>query len=116
MLIPLVHDQPIMFGPEGSERGVVQRSDGRLEIVSVADSGTDALLVHDEHRADPSLAFALSRLAQGPYEPTPIGVFRAIERPEYGTQMSEQITHSQEKRGLGDVAALLRSGSSWTVE
>ena len=116
MLIPLEHDKPISFGPEGAERGVVQRSDGRLEIVSVADVGVDALLVHDEHRSDPSLAFALSRLAQGPYEPTPIGVFRAVERPEYGTQMSEQIVATQEKRGLGDVAALLRSGSSWTVE
>jgi len=42
-------------------------------------------------------------------------VFRAVERPEYGTQMSEQITDAQAKRGLGDVAALLRSGSSWTV-
>jgi 2-oxoglutarate ferredoxin oxidoreductase subunit beta len=87
-----------------------------LEIVSVADTGIDALLVHDEHRADPGLAFALSRLAQGPYEPTPIGVFRAVERPEYGAQMSEQIVQTQEKRGLGDVADLLRSGSSWTVE
>jgi 2-oxoglutarate ferredoxin oxidoreductase subunit beta len=116
MLIPLAHNQPITFGPEGEERGVIQRSDGRLEIVSVAEAGTDALLVHDENRADPSLAFALSRLAQGPYEPTPIGVFRAVERPEYGAQMSEQIVQTQEKRGLGDVAALLRSGSSWTVE
>ena len=78
--------------------------------------GPDALLVHDEKRDDPGLAFALSRLARGPYEPTPIGVFRAVERPEYGTQMSEQITEAQGKRGLGDVAALLRSGSSWTVD
>jgi hypothetical protein len=30
--------------------------------------------------------------------------------------MSEQIVSAQQKRGLGDVAALLRSGSSWTVE
>jgi hypothetical protein len=43
-------------------------------------------------------------------------VFRAVERPEYGAQMSEQIVQSQEKRGLGDVGALLRSGSSWTVK
>ena len=62
------------------------------------------------------LAFALSRLARGPYEPTPIGVFRAVERPEYGEQMSAQIIQAQTKRGLGDVAALLRSGSSWTVD
>ncbi len=117
MLIPLEHGKPIVFGPEGEERGVVQRADGGLEIVSVADvGGVEDLLVHDESREDPGLAFALSRLARGPYEPTPIGVFRAVERPEYGEQMSEQILDAQAKRGLGDVAALLRSGSSWTVD
>ena len=36
MLIPLQHGEPIRFGAEGEERGVVQRSDGRLEIVSVS--------------------------------------------------------------------------------
>jgi 2-oxoglutarate/2-oxoacid ferredoxin oxidoreductase subunit beta len=116
MLIPLQHGQPIVFGAEGAERGVVQRSDGSLEIIAVADVGHDALLVHDEQRDDPGLAFALSRLARGPYEPTPIGVFRAVSRPEYGTQMAEQITEAQTKRGLGDIAGLLRSGSSWTVD
>jgi 2-oxoglutarate/2-oxoacid ferredoxin oxidoreductase subunit beta len=116
MLIPLHHGQPIRFGAEGSERGVVQRSDGRLEIVDVADVGEAALLVHDEARDDPGLAFALSRLASGPEEATPIGVFRAVERPEYGEQMSDQIVQAQEKRGQGDLAALLRSGSSWTVD
>ena len=117
MLIPLQHGKPIVFGPEGEERGVVQRADGGLEIVAVADAGgVENLLVHDESREDPGLAFALSRLARGPYEPTPIGVFRAVERPEYGEQMSEQILDAQSKRGLGDLAALLRSGSSWTVD
>jgi 2-oxoglutarate ferredoxin oxidoreductase subunit beta len=115
MLIPLVHGEPIRFGAE-SERGVVQRSDGRLEIVDVAEVGEDALLVHDEARDNPALAFALSRLARGPHEPTPIGVFRAVQRPEYGDQLSDQIVAAQERRGIGDLHALLRSGSSWTVD
>jgi 2-oxoglutarate/2-oxoacid ferredoxin oxidoreductase subunit beta len=115
MLVPLLHGQPIRFGPE-QEKGVVQRPDGRLEIVDVADVGEDAILVHDESREDPGLAFALSRLSHGPYEPTPIGVFRAVERPEYGTEMARQITEAQERRGLGDVKDLLRSGSTWTVD
>ena len=42
MLIPLEHGEPIIFGAEGEERGVVQRSDGSLEIVAVADVGVDA--------------------------------------------------------------------------
>ena len=115
MLIPLVHGEPIRFGGE-NERGVVQRSDGRLEIVDVAEVGEGALLVHDETRDDPGLAFALSRLSRGPYEPTPVGVFRAVSRLEYGSEMSRQITSAQETRGEGDLAALLRSGSSWTVD
>jgi 2-oxoglutarate ferredoxin oxidoreductase subunit beta len=115
MLIPLVHGQPIRFGAE-EEKGVVQRSDGRLEVVDVADVGEEALLVHDEARADPGLAFALSHLSRGPIEPTPIGVFRAVDRPEYGDQMDQQVASAQERRGQGDLKALLRSGSTWTVD
>jgi 2-oxoglutarate/2-oxoacid ferredoxin oxidoreductase subunit beta len=115
MLIPLVHGEPIVFGAEG-ERGVIQRPDGRLEIVDVAEVGEDAILRHDESRDDPGLAFALSRLSSGPYEPTPIGVFRAVERPEYGEEMSRQIVRAQEQRGVGDLDSLLRSGSTWMVD
>jgi len=40
MLIPLVHGQPIAFGTEGQERGVVQRSDGGLESAPWPRSGS----------------------------------------------------------------------------
>jgi 2-oxoglutarate ferredoxin oxidoreductase subunit beta len=113
--IRLEHGAPIQFGPEG-ERGVVQRSDGRIEIVDVADVGVDGLLVHDAHRADPSLAFALAHLAERPTGPTPIGVFRAVERPVYGEAMDEQLASARERFGPGDLAALLHSGDTWTVD
>ena len=73
------------------------------------------MLVHDEARDDPSIGFALSRLARGPYEPTPIGVFRAVEVPEYAAEISRQIAIAQEQRGPADLAALLRSGAVWEV-
>ena len=78
--------------------------------------GEAELLIHDEHRDNPGLAFQLSRLSRGPYEPTPIGVFRDVERPDYGAEMSRQIDEAIARRGAGDLDALLRSGSSWTVE
>jgi 2-oxoglutarate ferredoxin oxidoreductase subunit beta len=84
-------------------------------VVEVASVGEDALLVHDEHKENPGLAFQLSRLSRGPYEPTPIGVFRDVDHAEYGEQMTDQIAAATERRGPGDFAALLRSGSSWTV-
>ena len=112
-LIPLEHGQPIRFGPEG-EKGVVLDASG-VHIVDVDDVGEDKLLVHDEAREDPSVAFMLSRLARGPYEPTPIGVFRAVTTADYGTAMQQQLIDAQERRGPGDLAALLSSGSTWTV-
>ena len=63
------------------KNGVVQNTGGSLSIVAVDDVGEDRLLKHDAHLADPSLAFALANLAARPTGPTPIGVFRAIERP-----------------------------------
>ena len=114
-LIPLVHGEPIRFGAE-QQHGVVMEPDGRLRVAEVAEVGEDALLVHDERRDEPGLAFQLSRLARGPYEPTPIGVFRAVERPEYGAAMTRQLLEANERRGPGDLAGLLASGGTWTVE
>jgi len=114
MLIPLHHGEPIRFGADG-ELGVVAGTDGRLSIARVDDVGPDRVLVHDESRDDPGLAFALSRLARGPYEPTPIGVFRAVERSDYGTEVNRQLLAASERRGPADLAALLRSGTTWTV-
>ena len=114
MLIPLVHGQPVRFGSH-NERGVVVDSQGRATIVDVADVGEDAILVHDEGRDEPGLAFMLSRLARGPFEPTPIGVFRAVERPDYGTLVNRQVVDASVRRGAGDLAALLSSGNTWTV-
>ena len=92
------------------------KSDGQLEIVDVAEVGEDALLVHDEHREDPGLAFALSRLAGGPTQPTPLGIFRDVERPVYGDAMEHQLRAAAEQQGPGDVGRMLRSGDTWTVE
>ncbi|HEY1367044.1 MAG TPA: 2-oxoacid:ferredoxin oxidoreductase subunit beta [Gaiellaceae bacterium] len=109
--IYLEHGQPITFGAE-AERGVRQHSDGSLEIVP-ASAGD--LLVHDAHHQSPSLAFALSRLTQETAGGTPVGVFRDIERPVYDELMGRQMEDAREKRGDGDLTALLHSGETWTI-
>jgi 2-oxoglutarate/2-oxoacid ferredoxin oxidoreductase subunit beta len=112
--ILLEHGQPIRFGADG-ERGVVQRADGSCEIVDVGAVGEDALLRHDEHHPEPSLAFALSRLAHTPHGPTPLGVFRAVERPIYNELMEGQLAAAKEAKGVGDLGTLLRAGDTWTI-
>jgi 2-oxoglutarate ferredoxin oxidoreductase subunit beta len=114
MLIPLEHGKPIRFGTDNS-RGVMMQADGRLRICDVNEVGEDALLVHDEKREPAGLAFQLSHLASGPHEPTPIGVFRAVERPTYEALMQDQLIAAQEQQGPGDLAKLLSSGGTWTV-
>jgi 2-oxoglutarate ferredoxin oxidoreductase subunit beta len=111
--IMLEHGQPIRFGEEG-ERGVVQRSDGTVEIVDTTSVGEEALLVHDEQRESPSLAFGLSRLAHGPSGPLPIGVFRNVERPVYDELMGEQIDAARTQREP-DLGALLSAGDTWQI-
>jgi 2-oxoglutarate/2-oxoacid ferredoxin oxidoreductase subunit beta len=114
MLIDLKHGEPIRFGAE-RQHGVVMNAFGEAQIVNVDDVGEERVLVHDEHRADPSLAFALSRLADHPDTPTPVGVFRAVDRPSYEVEMQQQLVAAADRSGPGDLAALLRSGPTWTV-
>jgi len=114
MLIELEDGQPIRFGAE-KQRGVVLEGQG-AQIVEVDDVGEDALLVHDTSRVNPAIAFALSRLAVGPHEPTPVGVFRAVQGTEYAEAADQQLAAAQSKAGAGELEALLRSGATWTVE
>ena len=114
MIIDLEHGQPIRFGAD-HDRGVILNVFGECEIVNVADVGEERLLVHDEHREDPALAFSLSRLASQPTTPTPCGVFRDVTRPTYELEVQQQLVRASERQGPGDLAVLLGSGATWDV-
>jgi 2-oxoglutarate ferredoxin oxidoreductase subunit beta len=113
-MIFLEQGKPMIFGKDG-DRGI--RMNGmHPEVVQLGNGVKESdLLVHDETRQDPALAFILSRLHWPDY-PEPLGVFRDIERPTYDALMEEQITEARQKMGEGDLAALLAEGDTWTVE
>ena len=112
--IRLEHGQPIRFGVDG-HRGVVRGGLGRLEIADVDEVGEDALVVHDAERADPGLAFELSRLAEHPTGPTPIGVFRSVDRPVYAEQFARELEENRAEVGVDELQKLLHGGDAWTV-
>jgi len=115
LLIKLVHGEPIRFGKDGS-KGAVRTADGQVAIANVAEVGEDALLVHDAHREDPALAFALSRLSEvHTLADTPIGIFRDVTRPSYDRLVREQLDEAREKKGAPDLQALVRGGDTWLV-
>jgi 2-oxoglutarate ferredoxin oxidoreductase subunit beta len=111
--IRLREGEPITFGPDG-ERAIVALADGSMQIVPTEEAG-DRVVIHDPHRDEPTTAFALSRLAHNPTGPTPIGIFRSVDRPVYDELLRDQLATAREARGEGDLDALLASGNVWDV-
>ena len=104
-----------MFGKE-RDKGI--RLNGLdLEVVTLgAGIGEEDLLVHDERNPNPAYAFLLSRMDTRPGFPTPIGILRAVEAPRYENEIAEQVREVTEKKGPGDLAALLHAGDTWEVQ
>ncbi len=113
-VIRLEHGEPIRFGPNSS-RGLRFTRYGGLEEVDASADEEGSLLTHDAHVADPSYAFALSRLDRSDFAHTPIGVFRQVPRASYDDLMSEQIEAERQRLGHGNLAALLAGGDTWQV-
>jgi 2-oxoglutarate ferredoxin oxidoreductase subunit beta len=113
-VIRLEHGEPVRFGAEGSQ-GLRFGQHGSLEVVEVAAAGEDSLLVHDAHAADPSYAFALSRLDNRDFTHTPIGIFRQVPRDSYDDLMAAQIGTARAQQGDGDLVSLLAGGDTWQI-
>ncbi|HEX6197500.1 MAG TPA: 2-oxoacid:ferredoxin oxidoreductase subunit beta [Jiangellaceae bacterium] len=112
-LIRLEHEHPIRFGAD-LDQGVRRNASGQLELCA---GGEPDVLVHDAHHSDPSVAFALSRLADAAtLAHTPIGIFRDVDRPTYDDQMNAQLQHAADAQGEGDLAALITGNDTWTIE
>jgi 2-oxoglutarate ferredoxin oxidoreductase subunit beta len=87
---------------------------GAITPVETATVGESELIVHDAARTDPSYAFALSRLDSFDFAHTPIGVFRAVERPSYDDLMAAQLDQAR-SAGEGSLAKLLAGNDTWEV-
>ena len=108
-LIEIEHGKPLRFGKDG-DKGIV--FDGvKPQVVDVAHVGEEALYVHDE--TSELSALVISRM-KAPEFPTPIGVFRAVDRPSYDAMLQDQV----ERASAGNetrVQDLLDEGA-WTIE
>jgi 2-oxoglutarate ferredoxin oxidoreductase subunit beta len=112
--IYLEHGHPLIFGKD-HDKGIRLTDQGQPEVVSLDDVDKLDLLVHDEHREDPSLAFMLARMRY-PKMPEPMGVFRCVERPTFDEGVNRQVENVITKSGPGDLTALINSGDTWEVK
>ena len=95
----LRHGERVVFGPDSQHAVVMEQ--GGAKVVPTNSVPADRIFVHDEHAPDPTVAFALSRLSHGPYGPTPLGIFRDVERPTYDGGLNQQLVDAQAKKGPG---------------
>ena len=113
--ISLEQGQPLVFG-KSRDKGI-RRKGLELEVVTLGEGVSERdLVVHDEHNANPAYAFLLSRMDAQPGFPTPIGILRSVDAPRYELESAEQITGVTEKKGPGELVALLHTGDTWEVK
>jgi 2-oxoglutarate ferredoxin oxidoreductase subunit beta len=109
----LEHGKPLIFGAPDDKKGLVLEG-VKPKVVRVKDVPESALWVHDE--TDRGTALILAQLWAPDY-PIPLGVMAN----EQGGPIYEDLVLQQEQkviadRGPGDIAALLRSGETWTIK
>jgi len=107
----LEHGRPLLFG-KNRDKGI-RMAGHKLEVVTLGNGVDESqILVHDE--TDDALAFLLSTM-QPPAFPTPVGVFRAVEREAYDTALQHQVEHAKQSAGAGDLDELFGRGDTWEV-
>ncbi|RMH66002.1 MAG: 2-oxoacid:ferredoxin oxidoreductase subunit beta [Bacteroidetes bacterium] len=107
------HNRPLTFA--NGTRGL--RLDGwRLQVIDLqgGDWSIDDCLVYDETSRE--LSGLIGRMFWEPDLPQPFGVFYREERRTYEDLLHTQIEGLIEKRGRGDLDALLHQGDTWVIE
>jgi 2-oxoglutarate ferredoxin oxidoreductase subunit beta len=115
----LENNKPLVFG-QNSDKGIML--DGfKPTIVSLEDGqhSVNDLWVHDE--SDLTKAGILSRFFERPVDgtghlPRPFGVFYENNRACYETGLNAQIEFAKQKKGEGNLDALLKGGETWEIK
>ncbi|MCA8943213.1 MAG: 2-oxoacid:ferredoxin oxidoreductase subunit beta [Planctomycetes bacterium] len=105
-----LHDgEPVVFGPEGAQRGI--RLDESMQP-QIVDDVADAM-VWNESCSNPSLATALARMSEAEM-PVPIGVFRSVPRAGFEAGVLGQIATAKE-HSTQTLQQLLTGNETWRV-
>jgi 2-oxoglutarate ferredoxin oxidoreductase subunit beta len=112
------HGKPLLFGKDNKKGIRFNAKSAELEVVTLGEKGvTEAdILVHDAHRADPTIAFMLANLSEKTGFPTPIGVFRDVRKPTADEITWEIIGKAKTAKGDVDLKKLLASGDTWVIK
>jgi 2-oxoglutarate/2-oxoacid ferredoxin oxidoreductase subunit beta len=111
-VLVMEEDKPYLFGAEGNR--VLSWEVGSFSIDKFAESSS--YLIHNPGKSNASIEFALAELTADEQMPTPIGVFRKINKNTYDGLLTKQVENVKEKLGTGDLKKLLSSGNTWEIK
>jgi 2-oxoglutarate ferredoxin oxidoreductase subunit beta len=116
-ILNLEQGTPLVFGAGKNRRGILLEQ-GVPSVITLEpddDPLERGVVVHDEGYETTAYAFALASLSR-PNFPVPVGVFREVEKACYEDLLQQQVDDATATRGKGDLATLLHSGDTWTVD
>ncbi len=114
-VLHLEHGKPMLFGKD-KDKGI--KLDGFNPVIINLNDGKhsiDDVIIHDENDEGMVRAFILSHMTDHPDLPTPLGIFRKVNKPTYDEALVEQIDIVTKKKGKGDLEKLLFAGNTWEV-
>ncbi|WP_457253999.1 2-oxoacid:ferredoxin oxidoreductase subunit beta [Pedococcus sp. P5_B7] len=118
-IVNLADGEPVAVGPEDDRQVLVRSAGGTMEFVPRAESEGRDVVVHDAGAADPTQAFALSRLDSPQMTHVPMGIFRSVSRPTYDDMVRAQVDAAIDTAGGrptdADLDALIHGRDTWTV-
>ena len=109
------HNKPLMFGQENNKGLRIVPGQMALEVVTIGQNGItkDDIAIHDE--TNKIMAHLLADM-KSPAFPTAIGVLYCNQKSTYETAIHEQLKSEIKNKPEADLNALLRQGSTWTVD
>jgi 2-oxoglutarate/2-oxoacid ferredoxin oxidoreductase subunit beta len=110
------HGQPLIFGA-AKDKGLIL--DGfEPKVVSLSEVSANDLWIHDER--DRTKANMLVRMFDDPsregHFPRPFGIFYVEDRFTYEEAYQQQLKEARDRKGEGDLDALLSGNNTWVVE
>ena len=114
-VIVLEHGKPLVFGAN-KEKGIML--DGLNPVIIDLNDGKHSIndcWIHDEFDDNPTRVFLLARFTDLPGYPTPIGIFRQFNKPNYDDDYVHQIEHIKSTKGVGDYKKLMFTSNTWEV-
>ncbi|MBU1100339.1 MAG: 2-oxoacid:ferredoxin oxidoreductase subunit beta [Bacteroidetes bacterium] len=114
-LLTLEDGQPMIFG-KNSDKGIKFDCDG-ISVIDLNDKNNsiEDVMIHRETDINPMRAFILANMTYDHSMPTPVGVFRRVQKSTYDESVKVQLEKVTAKKGVGTLQNLLYSGNTWEV-